>query len=64
MEDVFQALYPQELEIDPELGALLLDAYECLRTPLSATLMGLSYNEAEILDRTASIFAQLQHKLG
>ncbi|MBN4002803.1 hybrid sensor histidine kinase/response regulator [Nostoc sp. LPT] len=64
VEDVFQALYAPELEIDPELGALLLDAYECLRTPLSATLMGLSCNEAEILDRTASIFAQLQHKLG
>ncbi|MDZ8053764.1 MAG: response regulator [Aulosira sp. ZfuVER01] len=64
LEDVFQALYPQELEIDPELGALLLDAYECLRTPLSATLMGLTCNEAEILDKTASIFAQLQHKLG
>ncbi|MBW4563907.1 MAG: hybrid sensor histidine kinase/response regulator [Mojavia pulchra JT2-VF2] len=64
LEDVFQALYAPELEIDPELGALLLDAYECLRTPLSATLMGLSCNEAEILDRTASIFAQLQHKLG
>ncbi|MCF2147731.1 hybrid sensor histidine kinase/response regulator [Desmonostoc muscorum LEGE 12446] len=64
LEDVFQALYAPELEIDPELGALLLDAYECLRTPLSASLMGLSCNEAEILDRTASIFAQLQHKLG
>ncbi|WP_414570595.1 response regulator [Nostoc sp. CCY 9925] len=64
LEDVFQALYAPELEIDPELGALLLDAYECLRTPLSATLMGLTCNEAEILDRTASIFAQLQHKLG
>ncbi|MFN6462340.1 MAG: response regulator [Nostoc sp. DedVER02] len=64
LEDVFQALYAPELEIDPELGGLLLDAYECLRTPLSATLMGLTCNEAEILDRTASIFAQLQHKLG
>jgi chemotaxis protein histidine kinase CheA/ActR/RegA family two-component response regulator len=64
LEDVFQALYPPELEIDPPLGALLLDAYECLRTCLSATLMGLSYNEAEILARTASIFAQLQVKLG
>lgn len=52
LEDVFQALYAPELEIDPELGALLLDAYECLRTPLSAALMGLSCNEAEILDRT------------
>ncbi|MDF5707260.1 MAG: response regulator [Nostoc sp. S4] len=64
LEDVFQALYAPELEIDPELGALLLDAYECLRTPLNATLMGLSCNEAEILDKTASIFAQLQDKLG
>ncbi|MBH8572086.1 response regulator [Nostocaceae cyanobacterium CENA369] len=64
LEDVFQALYAPELEIDPQLGALLLDAYECLRTPLSATLMGLSCNEAEILDKTASIFAQLQNKLG
>ncbi|MEH2289257.1 hybrid sensor histidine kinase/response regulator [Nostoc sp.] len=64
LEDVFQALYAPELEIDPELGALLLDAYECLRTPLSATLMGLSCNESEVLDRTASIFAQLQDKLG
>ena len=30
LEDVFQALYPEELEIDDELGALLLEGYEVL----------------------------------
>jgi len=64
LEDVFQALYAPELEIDPEVGALLLDGYECLRTPLSATISGLPYDEAEILDRTASVFAKLQARLG
>jgi len=64
LEDVFQALYAPELEIDPEVGALLLDGYECLRTPLSASMSGLPCNEAEILDRTASVFAKLQEKLG
>jgi chemotaxis protein histidine kinase CheA/ActR/RegA family two-component response regulator len=64
LEDVFQALYPAELEIDPDLGLLLLEGYECLRTPLMATLSSLPYDEAVILDKTASVFAQLQHKLG
>ena len=64
LEDVFEALYPPELEIDPELGSLLLDGYECLRSPLKATLSGTSYNEEEILNKTASVFALLQDKLG
>ncbi|MDJ0716678.1 MAG: response regulator [Prochloraceae cyanobacterium] len=64
LEDVFEALYPAELEIDPELSALLLEGYECLRTPLSAILLNSSYDQAAVLDRTASVFAQLQAKLG
>ena len=64
LEDVFQALYPEELDIDPELGALLLEGYDCLRTPLSATLADLPYDENAILEQTASVFAQLQSKLG
>lgn len=64
LEDVFQALYAPELDIDPELGALLLDAYDCLRTPLSATLSDLTYDENAVLEQTAAIFAQLQTKLG
>ncbi len=64
LEDVFEALYPPELEIDPELGSLLLDGYECLRTPLRATLSGTTYDEEEVLNKTASVFALLQDKLG
>ena len=64
LEDVFQALYPSELEIDPELSFLLLEGYHCLKIPLSAILSNLTYDEQEILDRTAEVFAKLQTKLG
>ncbi len=64
LEDVFQALYPAELEIDPELGLLLMEGYDCLCEPLNAMLSGLSYDEAATLERTAELFARLQIQLG
>jgi two-component system, chemotaxis family, sensor histidine kinase and response regulator PixL len=64
LEDVFQALYPAELEIDPELGLLLMEGYDCLYDPLSALLAGVAYDEAATLERTATLFARLQTHLG
>jgi two-component system, chemotaxis family, sensor histidine kinase and response regulator PixL len=64
LEDVFQALYPSELEIDPELGLLLMEGYDCLYDPLSALLAGVPYDEAATLERTATLFAKLQAHLG
>ena len=73
LEDVFEALYPLELEMDTELSSLLLEGYECLREPLSATLAqrlgsaeiaDFTYDENAILQQTAEVFARLQHKLG
>jgi two-component system, chemotaxis family, sensor histidine kinase and response regulator PixL len=64
LEDVFQALYPPELEIDPELGLLLMEGYDCLYDPLSALLAGVPYDEAATLERTATLFARLQTHLG
>ncbi len=64
LEDVFQALYPPELEIDDELGLLLMEGYDCLYDPLSALLAGVPYDEAATLERTASLFARLQDHLG
>ncbi len=64
LEDVFQALYPEELEIDDELGALLLEGYEVLYTPLSAILSGYECDEEQVLAQTADLFARLQVKLG
>jgi two-component system, chemotaxis family, sensor histidine kinase and response regulator PixL len=64
LEDVFQALYPPELEIDPQLGLLLMEGYDCLYDPLSALLAGVAYDEAATLERTAELFARLQTHLG
>jgi two-component system, chemotaxis family, sensor histidine kinase and response regulator PixL len=64
LEDVFQALYPEDLVIDRELGSLLLEGYECLREPLTALISQITYDEAVIIDRTATVFARLQDKLG
>ncbi len=64
LEDVFQALYPPELAIDPQLGLLLIEGYDCLYDPLSALLAGIPYDEAATLERTAELFARLQTHLG
>lgn len=64
LEDIFKALFNPDLSIDPDIEALLFEGYECLRLPLNAELTGGKINDAEILDRTAAIFAQLQEKLG
>ena len=64
LEDVFQALYPPELEIDPQLSLLLMEGYDCLYDPLSALLAGVPYDEAATLERTAELFARLQTHLG
>jgi two-component system, chemotaxis family, sensor histidine kinase and response regulator PixL len=64
LEDVFQSLYPQELEIDEELGSLLLDGYECLAIPLNAVISGATYDAAILESRGKELFDRLQVKLG
>ncbi|MCA1991762.1 MAG: Hpt domain-containing protein, partial [Coleofasciculus sp. S288] len=64
LEDIFKALFNPNVLVDAEVEALLFEGYECLRLPLTAALTGGSVNSAEILDRTATIFALLQEKLG
>ena len=64
LEDIFKALFNPDLSIDPEVEALIFEGFECLRLPLTAEFTGGQVNNAEILDRTAAIFAQLQEKLG
>ncbi|MBE9127885.1 hybrid sensor histidine kinase/response regulator [Coleofasciculus sp. LEGE 07081] len=64
LEDIFKSLLNTELVIDADVEALIFESYECLRVPLTAQLTGGQVNEAEILDRTAAVFTQLQEKLG
>ena len=65
LEDIFRALCRPDVSIDPEVEALLFEGFECLRQPLEAEIRGGGYvDHAEVLDRTATVFAQLQDKLG
>lgn len=64
LEDVFKALCQPNVSLDPEVEALLFEGLECLRLPLMAELNGSAIDDAEVLNRTATIFARLQEKLG
>lgn len=64
MEDVFKALYNPELELDAETKRLIYESYECLRQPLTAEFSKISIDRDAILDRAATVFAQLQEIFG
>ncbi|RMF21834.1 MAG: hybrid sensor histidine kinase/response regulator [Cyanobacteria bacterium J083] len=64
LEDVFEALYAPELELDAELASLLFQGYECLKTSLDATLAGCAYDETVVLAQTTEVFTELANKLG
>ncbi|HEY9662741.1 MAG TPA: Hpt domain-containing protein, partial [Allocoleopsis sp.] len=64
LEDIFKALCQPNLVLQPDAEALLFEGVECLRLPLIAELTGGVVNHTEILDRAATIFAQLQEQLG
>jgi chemotaxis family two-component system sensor histidine kinase/response regulator PixL len=64
LEDIFKVLCKPDVVIDPDVAALLFEGYDCLARPIRAEITGSSVNTAEILDRSASIFAQLESRLG
>lgn len=64
MEDIFSALYSPNAVIDDRVEGLLFQGYECLRILLSAELGNSSVDEADVLNRAASIIADLQEILG
>ena len=64
LEDIFRHLCRPEVELDRETEALLFEAYDCLRTPLMAEITGSHSQDAEVFDRAAAVFSELQAKLG
>ena len=64
LEDVFTALYNPDIVVDADIEALLFQGYECLRLLLTAELSGKPIDESDVLNRVASVIAQLQEKLG
>jgi two-component system, chemotaxis family, sensor histidine kinase and response regulator PixL len=64
LEDIFTALRNPNITIDAEIETLLFQGYECLRSPLTAELTGGQIDDADVLNRAASVIAQIQMKLG
>ncbi len=64
LEDVFKALYNPEVEIDAQLHSLLSQAFECLQLCLTSEITGTKIDDDELMQRAASVFADLQEKLG
>ena len=64
LEDVFKALCHQDTVISVEMEGLIFQGYDCLKLLMSAQLAGATVDEADILDRMASVVTQLQEMLG
>ncbi|MGQ4646356.1 response regulator [Lyngbya aestuarii] len=63
LETIFKALYPESLEIDSELEAQLLQAYDCLRLPLIQQLTEGGFDQEQALTSAEPIFAQIEEQL-
>ncbi|MDJ0743235.1 MAG: hybrid sensor histidine kinase/response regulator [Xenococcaceae cyanobacterium MO_167.B27] len=64
LEDFFKALYSEKVTFDSELENLLLQAYDCLRNPLTEQMEMGSFDETVALTTAEPIFEQLEKMLG
>ncbi len=64
LEDFFKALYSEKVTFDSELESLLLQAYDCLRNPLTKQMEMGSFDESLAIATAESVFKQLEELLG
>ncbi|MEM8602363.1 MAG: Hpt domain-containing protein [Cyanobacteria bacterium P01_H01_bin.121] len=64
LEDILETLYAPDLELDSELGMLLLAGYESLRSPLLAFLYEGEFDATDALAQNNTVYEQLRTKLG
>ncbi|MDY7015313.1 MAG: Hpt domain-containing protein, partial [Cyanobacteriota bacterium] len=64
LEGIFKSLYNPDLIVDKELDTLLFQAYEYLRLSVTETTASRGENDPDVLNRAASILAEVQIKLG
>ena len=62
LENIFKALYSETLEIDTDLESQLLQAYDCLRLPLTQQLTTGYFDTEQALALGEPIFAQLEER--
>ncbi|MGB3402712.1 MAG: hybrid sensor histidine kinase/response regulator [Microcoleaceae cyanobacterium] len=64
LENAIRALYADDVSFDVELEELLLQAYDCLRSPLQQQIETGSCEQQAAITRSQPIFKQLETKLG
>ncbi len=64
LEDIFNGLHNQKLEIDAEVESLLLQAYDCLRFPLMEQITTGKFNSDQAMAMAEPVFAQIEAELG
>ncbi len=64
LEDIFKALYDETVKIDAELEGLLLQAYDCLRLPLTEQITTGYFDLESALTTAEPIFTKIEEKLG
>jgi chemotaxis family two-component system sensor histidine kinase/response regulator PixL len=62
LENIFKALYSDNLEIDTDLESQLLQAYDCLRLPLMQQFVTGGFDAESALEQADPIFAQLEER--
>lgn len=63
LENIFKALYSEELEIDTQLESQLLCAYDHLRLPLTEQVTTGAFDAPQALSIAEPIFSQLEEQL-
>lgn len=64
LETIFKALYNEALEIDIDLESQLLQAYDCLRLPLTEQITNRQFNASQALALAEPIFSLIEARLG
>ncbi|WP_242038094.1 hybrid sensor histidine kinase/response regulator [Tolypothrix sp. FACHB-123] len=63
LEDIFRALYDETIEIDASLEVLLLQAYDCLRVPLTEQITTGNFDLESAIITSDPIFTNIEKKL-
>ncbi|MEE3716100.1 response regulator [Tumidithrix elongata RA019] len=64
LEDIFRALYRQDLEIDRDIEEILLQAYDCLRSPLVEQIQTGKHDVEAAIEKAEPIFAVIESLFG
>ncbi|NJN75138.1 MAG: hypothetical protein HC796_01325 [Synechococcaceae cyanobacterium RL_1_2] len=64
LEDIFKALFNEEVEIDGTMETWMLEAFDCLREPLEQQMQMGSFDGEQALTKALTIIEKIEARLG